>query len=1323
MDSNPPAAPAQPHLTRGFGLLHATALNMANMVGIGPFITIPLLMAAMGGPQSLLGWWVGALIVLCDGQVWSELGAALPGSGGSYRFLREAYGPEKWGRLMAFLFIWQFVLSGPLEIASGMIGFGQYATYLWPGLAGGGYRLVAVAVGILAVFMLARRITFLSRLTVTLWAGTVITMLAILAGGLPHFNAALAFDFPPGAFDFNRGFVLGLGTAALVAIYDYLGYYDICYIGDEVREPAKVIPRSILYSILACATGYFLLHLALLGVIPWREMLGSKFVVSEFIERLYGRGAAVALTLMILWTAFGSVFALLLGYSRIPYAAAVQGDFFRIFARVHPTKNFPHVSLYVLGAVAIVASFFTLDQVITALITTRVLVQFMGQIVALPLLRKRIGENALPYKMWLYPVPAIIAFLGWVYIFVTSGWGYAAVGVLTLAAGVGAFLVKAKMERAWPFAAAASLWLALGMPTGAFAKEPPLVVRHPWTLQSSANVAAKGDAISKPGYQPEGWYQIRVPNTVVGALVENGTYRDPYFGMNLRSIPGTTYPIGERFTLLPMPADSPFKPSWWYRTEFPVPAALAGRSFVLHFDGINYRANVWFNGERVAGSDEVAGAFRRYEFDVTRLVHPGGPNALAVEVIAPEPHDLAFMWVDWNPTPADKNMGLWDDVELTESGPMAIRNPHVVSRLPLPSLASADLTVTTEVWNVTDRPVSGVLRGRIEAIRFEKPVSLGPRERTTVRFTPAEVPALRITQPRLWWPYRYGPQDMYTLSLDAEAAGAASDRQDVRFGIQQMTSELTDKGHRLFKVNGRPILIRGGGWASDMLLRPASAERLDAQMRYVREMGLNTIRPEGKLETEEFYEAADRNGILVMPGWCCCDQWEMWDKWDAEDHRVAPASLRDQILRLRNHPSILAWLNGSDFPPPAPVEHRYLDVLAKCEWSKPVLSNATDAPGPVSGPSGVKMRGPYDYVPPSYWLTDIKHGGAFGFATEVGPGAAVPPIESLKRMLPADHLWPIDDVWRFHAGGDEFKDLKLFTDALEGRYGKATGVEDYARKAQALTYEGQRAMFEAYGRNKYTSTGVIQWMLNNAWPSMIWHLYDYFLRPGGGYYGTKKACEPVHVQYSYDDRSVAVVNDLQQEFKSLKVSAEVFNLDLASRFEKSAVVDVAADGVARAFALPAIPDLTTTYFLRLKLEDAAGRPVSSNFYWLSTREDELDWEKTQWYYTPTKRHADLKALAGLPPTRLTVASLVEPAGPNGTARVTVENIGTALAFQVRLKLTGGPGEEEILPVYWEDNYFALFPGEKRELRVSYPRGAAKTPMVEAEAWNAPRVTQ
>ena len=848
-----------------------------------------------------------------------------------------------------------------------------------------------------------------------------------------------------------------------------------------------------------------------------------------------------------------------------------------------------------------------------------------------------------------------------------------------------------------------------------------------WRLQSSAKVAAKGEALSLPGFDASGFYAVSVPNTVVGALVENGTFPDPYFGMNLRSIPGTTYPIGQRFTLLPTPDDSPFKPSWWYRTEFDLPARLAGRTVFLRFAGINYRASLWLNGTRIAGPDAVAGAFRRYELDVTSLVRPGQRNALAVDVRGPEPDDLGITWVDWNPAPPDKNMGLWGGVSLADSGPVALRNPYVSPSLVLPSLSIASLTVTAEVWNTTDRPTSAVVRGTIEGVRFEKRVPLAPKERTTVRFRPDEFPQLRLVNPRIWWPYRMGAQEMYALAMEAVVDGTLSDRQGTRFGVQQMTSELTPTGHRLFKVNGKPLLVRGGGWASDMLLRPASRSRLEAEMRYTKDMGLNTIRLEGKLESDEFYDLADELGILVMPGWCCCDQWEKWDKWDAEDHEVAPASLRDQILRLRNHPSVLTWLNGSDFPPPAKVEKAYLDVLAGLDWARPILSNATDAPGPVSGPSGVKMRGPYDYVPPSYWLTDVKNGGAFGFATEVGPGAAVPPIESLKQMLPADGLWPINDVWRFHAGSDQFKDLRLFTEALEARYGRAADAVDYARKAQALAYEGQRAMFEAFGRNKYTATGVIQWMLNNAWPSMIWHLYDYYLRPGGGYFGTKKACEPLHVQYSYDDRSVVVVNDLRQAFGGLRVSAEVLDLDLVSRFRGEVVVDVEADGVRRALEVPKPGGTALTYLLRLALADSSGRPLSENLYWLSTREDVLDWSRTEWYYTPTKSHADLTALEHLPRTAVTMS--VEPAGTGGEGaaqegreRIRIENTGKALAFQVRLKLTDGSGGPEVLPAFWDDNYLGLFPGEVRSVLVSYRPADLKggRPTIEAEGWNVAR---
>lgn len=860
--------------------------------------------------------------------------------------------------------------------------------------------------------------------------------------------------------------------------------------------------------------------------------------------------------------------------------------------------------------------------------------------------------------------------------------------------------------------------LAAGFPAVSLADpigRTPLVN---WSIQSSARVAEKGDALAKPGASTRDWYSVTVPNTVVGALVEIGHYKDPYFGLNLRSIPGTTYPIGERFTLLPTPPESPFKPSWWYRTEFPLPSPNASRRVALHFDGINYRANIWFNGQQIGRASEIAGAFRRYEFDVTSLVRPAA-NALAIEVFGPEPDDLSIMWVDWNPTPADKNMGLWGDVYLTESGPVTLRHPYVTSDLDLPSLATARLTVTADVTNHTGAPVTAHVRGEIGPIAFARDVSLAASQTATVRFTPDDVRELTIQEPRVWWPYRYGDQPLYMLKMAASVGGVESDQAETRFGIQEYSSELTPEGHRLFRINGKPILVRGGGWASDMLLRPKSAERLEAEFRYVREMGLNTIRLEGKLETDAFYDLADRMGILLMPGWCCCDQWELWKKWDAEDHRVAPASLESQLLRLRNHPSVMVWLNGSDFPPPADVEQKYLDVAQQCRWSKPLLSNATDQPGPVSGPSGVKMRGPYDYIPPAYWLLDKKNGGAFGFATEVGPGAAVPPIESLKRMLPADHLWPIDDVWRFHAGGDEFKDLSLFTGALEGRYGKATSAEDYARKAQALAYEGQRAMFEAFGRNKYTSTGVIQWMLNNAWPSMIWHLYDYYLRPGGGYFGSKLACEPLHVQYSYDDRTIAIVNDTLEPRRALTVSAKVFDLALAEKFSREAPVEVEPDAVVRPFALPAAAaDWGTTYFVRLALRDPDGKELSQNFYWLSTKDDVIDWANTKWYYTPTKSHADLRALASLTKTSLAITSTFASAGSEKQGRVTVKNTGSALAFQVRLKAVDPATGEEILPVFWQDNYFALFPGETREVTVSFRAPASGQPAVTAEAWNA-----
>jgi len=451
------------HLLRRLGLIQSTALNMSNMIGIGPFITIPLLMSAMGGPQAMLGWLIAVLIVIPDGMIWSELGAAMPASGGSYVYLKEGFGREAFGRMVAFLFIWQFILSGPLEIASGYIGFARYAGYIWNGMTHLDVIVVSAAIGIINIILLYRRIGSIGKITVSLWVGTLLTTAAVIVTGAFHFNSKLAFDFPPWAFRFSFGFFLGLGTATRIGVYDYLGYYDVCYIAEEVKSPGRVIPRSIIISVIAVAVIYLAINLSIIGVIPWREFVpassrpGSDFVVSIFMERIYGARIARIFTAMVLWTAFGSVFALLLGYSRIPFAAAVDGNFFRIFARLHPTKNFPHVSLLVIGVLSIIGSLFSLGTVIDALVTTRILVQFMGQILAVSLLRQRAPGMARPYRIWLYPIPNLIALIGWIFVFATTDLSIILFGTGSLALGATVFLVWSRLSRRWPFERSAAV--------------------------------------------------------------------------------------------------------------------------------------------------------------------------------------------------------------------------------------------------------------------------------------------------------------------------------------------------------------------------------------------------------------------------------------------------------------------------------------------------------------------------------------------------------------------------------------------------------------------------------------------------------------------------------------------------------------------------------------------------------------------------------------------------------------------------------------------------------------------------------------------------
>jgi len=470
-------------LIRGMGLGSATALNMIDMIGVGPFITMPLVLSAMGGPQALLGWVAGALLAVCDGLVSAELASALPGSGGSYRYLNEIYGPKKWGRLISFLFIWQLSFSAPLTIASGCIGLAGYAAYYWPTLEtvysahtaavhipGAGALQVswvvtpgtALAIFICAVtvLLLYRRITVIGRLSKGLWLIVMGTIGWIIFAGLTHFNAARAFDFPPGAFTLSPAFFTGLGGAMLVATYDYWGYYNVCYLGDEIKDPTRNIPRALLLSILVVACLYLMMNVCILAVVPWREMLqagqnnSGLYVVSLFMQKIYGAWAARLVTGLVIVTAFASVFSLTLGYSRVPYAAALDGNYFRAFAKVHPVHRFPHVSLLALGMVAAAFCFLRLRDAIAALVVIRLVLQYLVQAVGLIVFRVTRPEVERPFRMWLYPLPALVAIAGFLFILFNRENALKEVryAVVILLAGLAIYMIRAWKTGQWPFA-------------------------------------------------------------------------------------------------------------------------------------------------------------------------------------------------------------------------------------------------------------------------------------------------------------------------------------------------------------------------------------------------------------------------------------------------------------------------------------------------------------------------------------------------------------------------------------------------------------------------------------------------------------------------------------------------------------------------------------------------------------------------------------------------------------------------------------------------------------------------------------------------------
>jgi exo-1,4-beta-D-glucosaminidase len=834
------------------------------------------------------------------------------------------------------------------------------------------------------------------------------------------------------------------------------------------------------------------------------------------------------------------------------------------------------------------------------------------------------------------------------------------------------------------------------------------MLRDGWQIQTSRGQPG-GEDISKAGFAANGWFGTSVPATVSGVLAQSGKFPDPFFGANFRGWP--TRGLTNSNLLQP----NPFSVPWWFRTEFDLPAKMAGRAMTLDLEGVNYSAEVWLNGVRIADTNQVVGAMRRFALDISKAARPGEKNALALLIKGQGPRDLGHTWVDWAPMPPDRIQGLWRDVFITASGVLRMRDPFVHSRIAT-NLASADVIVSIDLENTGDQPVTGVVAVNLDGVTTKIPVTVPGNTAQKVSLDGKDHPGLHLNKPRLWWPIGFGSPEMYSLQVGVSVNDKVCDERTIRFGVRQATSEITPEGYRLYSINYHPILVRGGGWARNLFFMD-TPKREEQEMRLVHDMGLNAIRFEGKIGSDHLLDLADENGVLVIPGFCCCDFWEQWTNWTDATKVIAMASLHDQLIMLRNHPSMVTFWYGSDKHAPPEIESAYLKVAEDTEWPNPMVASAGRYTT-TAGPTGVKMEGPYDYEPPSYWYTD-HDGAAFGFATEIGTGKTLPSIEDMRRMLGQDHLWPADNVWTQHSQGGAYTPFGPFNDGMRGRYGEATNLNDYVRKGQLIAYDNERAMFEAYGRNKYKSTGVIKWMLNNAWPSLAWHLYDYYLEPGSGYYGTKKSLEPIHAQYSFDDRSIAVVNSTLKQSSDLIVRASVVDINGAQRWTNSTRIDLPPDGMVRAFTIPELPDVSKTYFLSLAVEDTKGAVVSRNFYWLSTVADVLDWSKRKWYITPTQVHGDFTQLAALPPVTLGVKTSFDHDGKDERAQVTLKNPESSVAFFVRLRVLKSAGGEQILPSTWSDNYVSLLPGETRTLTARWrPEDApGAKPVVSVDGWN------
>ena len=781
--------------------------------------------------------------------------------------------------------------------------------------------------------------------------------------------------------------------------------------------------------------------------------------------------------------------------------------------------------------------------------------------------------------------------------------------------------------------------------------------------------------------------KVTVPCTVAGALNQAGLLgEDVYSGENYKNIDKAQF-------------DSP----WVYTTKFKAKTSLRN---VLRFNSLCYSADIYLNGKLLASADTTVGPFIVREFDVTGKVK--GSNTLTVKVYKAPKQSLNHGYVDWNPRPVDESMGILGAVTLISTPDVQIQDLFVKPLVNVKDLSDASFLMEATLVNRSNKPVKGTLKASYDGGSFDVPVSIAAGETKLVSFTE------KVENPRIWWSAEMGKPEMYTLNTSFAVGKKISHTKSVRFGLRDITSELVDGKYRRYILNGRKVLIKSAGWTDDLFMQDTHQD-LRTQALMVRDMGLNSIRFENIWGKDDYiYDLCDELGLLAIVGFSC--QWEWEDYCGLPETRrngcisgepwetLAARYFKDQVIRLRNHPAVITWLTGSDRAPLPSLEKEYMKIYNKYDY-RPYVCSASAVKSEVTGHSGMKMAGPYEYVAPDYWYIDTQRGGAYGFNTETNPGLNIPQAENVKRLLGGAPEWPLNKTWDYHctASSSHMHNMDFQVNVMNGTYGKATGFADYVKKAHALDYDATRSMYEAFRCNiDKQATGIVNWMLNSAWPSMYWQLYDWYLVPTAGYYGVKNACAPVQIIYNYGEREVWVVNDAEAE---AYYSATVTYLD-----ENSKVVsrnDYRFRSKARRpFVLETLPE--GRGFLSLELKDAAGKVIARNFYCVPANGGEYVWSKADWWGIPMTGYPDLTFVSKLPAAELSM----ETTPVEGGILVKVTNKSKVVAYQNILKAFAADGNLVAGPI-WEDNFFSLIPGESRTV-LCKAAGAE----IKLDGWNS-----